>query len=148
MGNQEIIESKRIKMINKSVALLMLVLLLSLTASAGPFLAFIAKAHDEQGRKCSVYFDMSTKHAAGKLTTIEMYSSWETPVAANGYSKIKWYENTLQVDCNHGTKQTTYLAYLDAQGGVLMEKYQKTSKERFADNDVDNAIQRLLCEQK
>ena len=103
------------------VLAILIVITVASVAWAGD-LTFITNATDAHNRPYKVYLDLSTKHMEGTYTTMTSYALWEPPISQDGYSGIKWYKNTFQIDCNRNVKRVTYIAYLDVNGKVIVDE--------------------------
>jgi hypothetical protein len=129
----------------KGIALLLATLTLALTAFAGD-LTFVTKALDSHDREYSVYLDLSTKHTEGTYTVMTSYALWDPPITSDGYSGIKWYKNTLQIDCARNVKRLTYIAYLDVNGKIIVdESYPDAQDEAISPNLVDSKEKPYYC---
>src|ERR1700675_61212 len=106
----------------KRITMLMLAVLIASIAVAQSNLTFVTKALDPQDREYTVYLDLSTKHMEGTYTVITSYALWDPPVTTDGYSGIKWYKNTLQIDSARNVKRLTYIAYLDVNSKVIVDE--------------------------
>jgi hypothetical protein len=123
----------------------LVILALSLTAFAGD-LTFITKA-TRNDKHYKAYIDLSTKHLEGTYQTVTLYSYYDTPISADGYSGIQWMKNTFQTDCKRNVKRVTYIAYLDSQGKTIVDQTIKDAPdEGFGNGTVDNLIKPYLCQ--
>jgi hypothetical protein len=109
-------------------------------------LTFITKALDAHDREYEVYLDLSTKHMEGTYTVMTSYALWNPPITTDGYSGIKWYKNTLQIDCDRNVKRLTYIAYLDVDGKVIVDESDPDAQdEAISPNLVDSKEKPYYC---
>lgn len=122
-------------------AVTLLVVLFASIAWAGN-LTFVTKALDPKDREYTVYLDLSTKHMEGTYTTITSYALWNPPVTTDGYSGIKWYKNTLQIDCARNVKRLIYIGYLNVNGKVIVEESYPDAKDEAVTTTLVDAKER------
>jgi hypothetical protein len=129
----------------KRILILMLALLMPLAAVAE--LTYVTKALDRLDRKYTTYIDLSSKHMEGTYTTVTTYALWDPPVTNDGYSGIKWYKNTFQIDCTRNVKRVTYIGYLDVNGKIIVdESYPNAPDEGISPDLVDSKLKPYLCQ--
>ena len=127
--------------------MLILLAVFSAVAYAGQ-LTLICKALDSHDREYKVYLDLDSKHMEGTYTTMTSYAFWETPVTSDGYSGIKWYKNTFQIDCARNVKRLTYIGYLDVNGNTIVEEsYPNAPDEAITTTLVDSKEKPYFCGQ-
>jgi hypothetical protein len=120
---------------------------LSMSLAQAGDLTFIAEAvNPGNGKKYKAYIDQSTIHREGAYESVKVVSVYEQPISAAGFAGVKSMVNTFQVDCHRHVKRVTYIGFLDAKGGVIVEeKYPTAPDEPFGTDTVDQKIEPYLC---
>ncbi|MGB8261909.1 MAG: surface-adhesin E family protein [Terracidiphilus sp.] len=110
-------------------------------------LVFLAEAENPgNGKTYKAYLDRSTIHMEGKYKTAKLVSVYAEPIRAAGFDGVKSMVNTYQLDCTRRVKRVTYIAFLDADGRVIVdEKYADAEDEPLAEGTVDMKIVPYLC---
>lgn len=117
-------------------------------AFAGPndlvFLGDATNPSNHLGYKA--YLDKSTIHTEGRYQTVKLISVYAEPFSAAGYNGIKSMVNTFQVDCSRHVKRVTYIAFLNSDGGVIVDQhYSDAGDEQFGSGTIDGKTIPYLC---
>jgi hypothetical protein len=120
---------------------------LSVSIAQAGELTFIASAvNPANGQTYKAYIDQSTIHREGDYESVKLISIYEHPIAAAGFKGVKSMVNTFQVNCHRHVKRVTYIAFLDANGRVLVdEKYPDAPDEPIGTDTVDGMVEPYLC---
>ena len=134
----------------RTISIVLVALALAVAAMAQTKLTFVSRAVDKHDRMYKTYIDLNSKHMEGRYSTATTYALFDSTITNDGYSGIKWYKNTYQMDCARNVKRVTYIAYLDVNGNVIVdEAYDNAPDEQLSgDPDVvDMKLKPFLCGQ-
>lgn len=96
------------------------------------------------------YVDLSSRHMEGAYSTIEVYSLFDPPITVQGFSDVKWWKNTFQVDCARNVKRVTYIAYLNSDGKTIADDPMPDAPEEpfiTSYEGVDSKLKPFVCQQ-
>lgn len=132
----------------RTISTVLVILALATAVLAQSNLTFVARAEDSHNRMYKAYIDLDSKHLEGRYSTATTYALWDSVVTTQGYSGIKWYRNTYQMDCARNVKRVTYIAYLDINGNVIVDdSYPDAPDEQLSGDPeiVDMKLKPFLC---
>lgn len=120
---------------------------LSVSLAQAGDLTFLTEAiNPANGKRYKAYLDPSTIHREGRYQSVKLISVYDGPISAAGFAGVKSMVNIFQVDCHRHVKRVTYIAFLDAQGKVIVdERYPDAPDEPFGTGTVDQKVEPYLC---
>ncbi len=115
-------------------------------AQAGELTFITSAVNTATGQTYKAYIDQSTIHREGDYESVKLVSIYEHPITAAGFKGVKFMVNTFQMNCHRHVKRVTYIAFLDANEKVIVDKkYPDARDEPLGTNSVDRMVEPYLC---